>query len=330
MSAQVQDGRREEQAWSAWRKLSPSLKMEAGALAETVGGGQAFRWRRVEKGEAWQGVWGGAVARVRVGRAGEVEWSAPLELEERVGAAMGDYFAADTDFAALADQLPWRTDDVLKKRIQTWGGLRLLRQPLGEALLAFLCSSAKRIPHIMQMCEALAGRFGEPVWGSVRALPTWARLAEAHESELRACGLGYRARFVKLTAEKLKETPGWEAMIRGASYAEAHDWLAALPGVGPKIADCVLLFGAAKYAAFPVDTWILRAMAERYGLRGWRPAQVAQFGRAHFGPLAGLAQQFLFSGERKEGKMGRKGRKEDKEAMEQKRAKGTKERGVGR
>jgi N-glycosylase/DNA lyase len=304
--------------------------MEASALAETLDGGQAFRWRRVEKSEIWQGVWGRYVARVQVGRTGDVEWRAPAELAENVGAAIGDYLAADADFATLADQLPWRTDEVLRERIQAWGGLRLLRQPLGETLLAFLCSSAKRIPHIMQMCEALAGQFGEPIWENVQALPTWARLAEAHESELRACGLGYRARFVKETAGKLAESPGWEAHIKGAPYAEAHDWLAALPGVGPKIADCVLLFGAAKYAAFPVDTWILRAMAERYGLRGWRPAQVAQFGRAHFGPLAGLAQQFLFSGERKEGKAVGKEGKEGKEAIEQKGAKGTKERRVGR
>ena len=325
MSAQVQGGMREDQGWSFWQKVTPSLKMEAAALAETVSGGQTFRWRRVEKSETWQGVWGGCVATVRGGHAGDVEWSAPVELAENVGAAIGDYFAAEVDFAALADQLPWRTDEVLKERIQGWGGLRLLRQPLGETLLAFLCSSAKRIPHIMQMCEALAGRLGEPIWENVRALPTWARLAEAHESELRACGLGYRARFVKETAEKLAKSPGWEAHIKGAPYAEAHDWLAALPGVGPKIADCVLLFGAAKYAAFPVDTWILRAMAERYGLRGWRPAQVAQFGRAHFGPLAGLAQQFLFSGERKEGKTGGKERKEGREEIKQKRVKGGRE-----
>jgi len=213
-----------------------------------------------------------------------------------------DYFATDLDFDALADQLPWRTDPVMEKRIRAWHGLRLLRQPLGEALLAFLCSSAKQIPHIAQLCERMAARFGEPIWGGVNALPTWARLAEIPESDLRACSLGYRAAFVHQTARRLAASPGWEAKIMSAPYAEAHAWLAELPGVGPKIADCVLLFGAANYEAFPVDTWILRAMAERYGLRGWRPAQVAQFGRAHFGPLAGLAQQFLFSGERKEKK----------------------------
>jgi N-glycosylase/DNA lyase len=74
-----------------------------------------------------------------------------------------------------------------------------------------------------------------------------------------------------------------------------------LPGVGEKVADCVLLFGAGRLEAFPVDTWVLKALARRYGLDGWKPAQVAQFGRAHFGPLAGLAQQYLFAWERKYG-----------------------------
>ena len=71
-----------------------------------------------------------------------------------------------------------------------------------------------------------------------------------------------------------------------------------LPGVGRKIADCVLLFAYGFQEAFPVDVWILRTMTERYGLHGWKPAQVAHFGRTHFGPLAGLAQQYLFAFER--------------------------------
>jgi N-glycosylase/DNA lyase len=167
-------------------------------------------------------------------------------------------------------------------------------------LLAFLCSSAKRIPYIAQMCEKMAERFGQPIAEGINALPTWPQLAEIAERDLRTCGLGYRARFVHETARRLAGEGDWEKRIPRAPYAEAHAWLTTLPGVGPKIADCVLLFGAAKYEAFPVDTWILKAMAERYGLHGWRPAQVAQFGRTHFGLLAGLAQQYLFSGERGE------------------------------
>ena len=83
------------------------------------------------------------------------------------------------------------------------------------------------------------------------------------------------------------------------TYPKAR--LLELPGVGEKVADCVLLFGAGKLEAFPVDTWVLKSLARRYGLTGWKPAQVAHFGRTHFGPLAGLAQQYLFSLERKFG-----------------------------
>ena len=85
-------------------------------------------------------------------------------------------------------------------------------------------------------------------------------------------------------------------------YAAAKERLCELPGVGEKVADCVLLFGAGRLEAFPVDVWILKTMARRYGLEDWRPGQVAQFGRAHFGPGAGLAQQFLFAWERREAK----------------------------
>jgi N-glycosylase/DNA lyase len=297
-----------------WRPCAKPVAISAAALAETVCGGQAFRWKSAPdhqnsrdetsagaagQGAAWQGVWGACVARVRASEEYNLEWTCPIGLEARIAPALENYFAADVDFDALADQLPWRTDAVMAERVRAWRGLRLLRQPLGEALLAFLCSSAKQIPHIAQMCETLAARFGEPIWGGIRALPTWLRLTEISERDLRVCGLGYRARFVHHIAQKLAESPGWEDRLLGADYLEAQAWLTSLHGIGPKIADCVLLFGAAKYEAFPVDTWILRAMAERYGLQGWRPPQVAQFGRAHFGPLAGLAQQFLFSGERR-------------------------------
>jgi len=85
-------------------------------------------------------------------------------------------------------------------------------------------------------------------------------------------------------------------------YAPAKERLCSLPGVGEKVADCVLLFGAGRLEAFPVDVWIIKTMAQRYGLHGWKPAQIAHFGRVHFGSLAGLAQQYLFSYERRIGR----------------------------
>ena len=122
------------------------------------------------------------------------------------------------------------------------------------------------------------------------------------EAELRACLLGFRASYIARTAQFLAAHPGWLEETGALPYLAAKTRLCSLPGVGEKVADCVLLFGAGKLEAFPVDVWILKTLARRYGLVGWRPAQLAQFGRAHFGPLAGLAQQYLFAWERRAGK----------------------------
>jgi len=136
------------------------------------------------------------------------------------------------------------------------------------------------------------------------ALPSWAELAEIPEDRLRACQLGFRAGYIRETAVFLAQHPGWLDETEAAPYPEAKARLMELPGVGAKVADCVLLFGAGRLEAFPVDTWILKALARRYGLDGWKPDHVAQFGRAHFGPRAGFAQQFLFAWERAHGGRG--------------------------
>ena len=294
--------------WSDWQPLAGVPPLSADMCSEILDGGQAFRWNREPDG-AWRGVWSNCVARVRfVGAraAGPqpLEWSAPGAIAPRVAHALPEYFATTRDFVALADSLPWRSDAHLAAGLAEFRGLRILRQPFGETLLGFLCSATKQIVQIKQMLALLAARHGAEIISGVHALPTWAELAAIPETELRACLLGFRARFISQTAQFLAAHPGWLEETETLPYAAAKERLCELPGVGEKIADCVLLFGAGKLEAFPVDVWILKTMARRYGLDGWRPAQVTQFGRAHFGPLAGFAQQFLFAYERAAAKSG--------------------------
>ncbi|BET67100.1 hypothetical protein ASA1KI_20180 [Opitutales bacterium ASA1] len=212
------------------------------------------------------------------------------------------HLAEDVDWRALADRLPWRTDAHLARCIDAFPGLRILRQPLSETLLCFLCSATKQIVQIKRMADAMAARLGVAPSPGIHLLPTWDRLARVPEEELRACGLGFRARWIAQTAAFLAKRPRWVDETAALPYAEAKARLVGLPGVGEKIADCALLFGAAKLEAFPVDVWLLRAMSRRYGLEGWTPAHIAHFGRVHFGPLAGLAQQYLFAWERRHGR----------------------------
>ena len=282
--------------WSAWKSLP--LTLSPAVLAETLDGGQSFRWNRFTDCE-WIGLWGECVAKIAQSADGSLQWSAPVSIENRVEHELEVYLGLDTDFAAQIDSLPGRSDAHLAKCLEAFPGLRILRQPFGETLLCFLCSATKQIVQIKQMTALLAQKHGDEIAPGFNRLPTWEQLAHVSENVLRECLLGFRARYIHQTARFLAENPGWLGITEALPYPEAKTRLCTLPGVGEKVADCVLLFGAGRMDAFPVDVWILKTMERRYGLTGWKPAQIAQFGRAHFGPLAGLAQQYLFAYERR-------------------------------
>ena len=213
-------------------------------------------------------------------------------------ASLESYLGLTVSWDELRDQLPWRSDHHLKQCIQKFSTLRLLSQSFGETLLAFLCSATKQIPQIKVMCSQLAESLGSEIASGVHAMPNWIQVASASETDLRALGLGFRAKNIKRTADIIAENPDLLSRIEASPYPEAKVLLQELPGVGSKIADCALLFGAGKLEAFPVDTWIIKAMEKRYDLQGWKPQQIEHFGRTHFGMAAGYAQQFLFSYER--------------------------------
>lgn len=286
--------------WSDWKPVPGAPRLAPATLAELLDGGQAFRWQS-ETGGIWLGTWSDHLVRLSLDAVGMLQWSAPKPIAVRVGAALPGYLFGH-DARAAIDTLPWRSDPHLARCLEAFPGLTILRQPLGETLLGFLCSATKQIVQIKQMIALLAERHGSPVVSGLNRLPTWAELATVSEADLRACLLGFRARYIHHTAQFLAAHPGWLEEIETLPYAEAKARLCLLPGVGEKVADCVLLFGAGRLEAFPVDTWIIKAMARRYGLEGWTPAQVAHFGRVHFGAQAGLAQQYLFAYERAQGR----------------------------
>ncbi len=286
-----------ERHWGNWRKLKPDVVFPTESMLNlTLTGGQAFRWRPLGSG-IWQGVWERAVVQVRLDGT-HLMWrkrTGDTSVSEKT---VQLYFCADRNFEGVIDLLPWRSDAVLKRALDALPGLRLLKQPFGETLLCYLCSSLKRIEQIREGCDALARAFGEAITGDIHALPTWERLVEVDEGALRACGIGYRARHIAATANWLARRTGWLGETEGLPYAEARERLMLLPGVGGKIADCVLLYGGGKLESFPGDTWILNVMKNHYGLDGWKPEQVMQFGLLLFGPNPGLAQQFLFEAAR--------------------------------
>lgn len=285
--------------WSDWEPLGLAHQFTPASLAETLDGGQAFRWRWQPEPGAWRGVFATHAVELRL-RKESGETCAELHFRAATAAAparaaLHHYLEMAPQLAAALARLPLQSDPVLAAALASCPGLILLRQPFAETVLSFILSSTKRIPQIRQLCDTLAERFGPELANGIHGLPTWAALATVGEPELRRCALGFRAGYVAETARFLAAHPGWMERVEALPYPEARAELVALPGVGEKVADCALLFGAGRLEAFPVDVWILKTLATGYGLEGWRPTQLAQFGRVHFGPLAGLAQQYLFA-----------------------------------
>lgn len=281
--------------WTAWRPLRLAEDVPAASLGEQLDGGQSFRWNPTPDG-AWVGVFGRTVAMLRSGAAG-LEWRG-LPGVSGTEAALRAYLDAEGAQARLSADLPWRSDPVLRSAREAFPGLRILRQDPHETLIGFLCSSNKRILQIRVMVAGLAAKLGEPLGAGHHALPTWSALADADEATLKSCALGYRAAFLRGTARRLLARPRWTEEFAALETPALLAELQSLPGVGPKVAACVALFGFGRLESFPVDTWVVQALADAYGLRGWKPAALEQFGRAHFGAAAGLAQQYLFSAAR--------------------------------
>lgn len=262
--------------------------------------GQAFRWAAVPdtQGCVYEGVAHGRVLRVRQHADGFS--LSPCTLQEFEDLWRG-YFDLDRDYDALVSCL--KEDRPFQRAHQASPGLRLLRQQPWEALVSFILSANNHIPRIKRLVEALSRQYGQRLDEQGHyAFPTCQALSGATAGQLRALGLGYRAEYVAKTARAVAQGFDLSAPFE-LPLVQARKHLIQLSGIGPKVADCVLLFGYARLEAFPVDVWVQRVLQTHYGATGMNPAQLrAQ--AARFGQAAGYAQQVLFYYEREHGREG--------------------------
>jgi N-glycosylase/DNA lyase len=271
-------------------------------LAATLTSGQAFRWRW--RDESWVGVIGNHWVRLH---ADEFSISATCAEPISDWSWLSNYLQLDLDLGQVLMTFP--DDEPMRAAVAACRGLRLLRQDPWECLASFILSSTKQIVQIQQIIGLLCERFGEPVpaganYGPAYAFPSPARLARCTEADLRACKMGFRAPYLLETARLFIDGKFDLTRLHNLPVEIAREELMKLPGVGRKIADCVLLFAYGFQSAFPVDVWVMKALRQLYfPKRKVKMQRLHRFAAEHFGVCAGYAQQYLFHYMRTKGKL---------------------------
>ena len=266
----------------------------------TLASGQSYRWRRADgdlfdRPTSWPTPWYETVADDVVIRVRETEEALEYRGTDGVETTLNRLLRLDDDLDRILSAGPDR--EIYRDAIQTCRGMRLVEDSLYVGLISFICSTNMRVERIHSMVQSLMERFGDryeldgrPFFG----FPEPAALAAASTEEIQRCGLGYRASYVKRTAEAIA-TNEISLPEPTLSYEDRRNALTAYHGVGPKVADCALLFGAGDLEAVPLDRWIKRAIETYFpACLGGNYDETSRAIRASLGPYPGYAQTYLF------------------------------------
>ena len=220
-----------------------------------------------------------------------------MAQKDPLSEVVSHYFSLDHPLADICRSFP--RDPAMTAAQDFCRGLRIIRQPRWECLATFICSSMKQVAHIRQISLALRKRFGTKkiISGNhVYDFPSAEKLGRSSEGELRECALGYRAKNLLATARRVAsgeaDLEGWSKL----ADEELRERLCELPGVGAKVANCVMLFAYERLRAFPIDVWIERVLRQQYFARKRKVTaqQLREFCDRYFGEQGGYAQQYLF------------------------------------
>ena len=260
--------------------------------------GQCFRWNK-EEDDSYTGVFECNV--INVSKSGEdviFKGICKGDIEE----VCRKYFDIDRDYESIKKKLS-KIDEHMKKSIEYGKGIRILNQNLWETIISFIISANNNIPRIKGIIERISEGYGEEIEYNGKkyyTFPTVEQLSKASVSDLRKLGLGFRdVRVYETTQIILNKQVDLEYLQNEKDFNKVRETLLILPGVGPKVADCILLFSTLKrWEAFPIDVWVRRVMNELYIKNEDETKvdkkQIEKIAYEKFGDLAGLAQQYLF------------------------------------
>ena len=259
--------------------------------------GQCFRWNKQEDG-SYTGVFKGNVLNVQKDN-NEIIFQGMIngDIEEVVN----EYFDLERNYQEIKSKLS-KIDDNLDMSIKYGEGIRILNQDLWETIISFIISANNNIPRIKGIIERLSQNYGTPIkWNDevYYAFPSPEDLKDVTVSDFRSLGLGFRdIRLYETTHMILDKKVDLEKMAKKSTF-EAREELLNLSGVGPKVADCILLFSTLKrFDVFPIDVWVRRVMNELYikneDEKKVSKKEIMKIANERFGNLEGIAQKYLF------------------------------------
>ena len=273
------------------------VKIDTFELADIFECGQCFRWNK-EEDSSYTGVFGNNVINVKKENE-EVIFDGICE--RNIENICIEYFDLNRDYTKIKCELA-KIDENLRKSIEYGKGIRILNQDLWETIISFIISANNNIPRIKGIIERLSKEYGRKIMFRGKeyyTFPTKEELKDVSVQDFRKLGLGFRDIRLYETTHMILDGIVDLKEIEKMPTVEARDELLKLSGVGPKVADCILLFSSLKrFDVFPIDVWVRRVMNELY-IKNEDETKVSKkeiqrLADNKFGNLQGLAQQYLF------------------------------------
>jgi len=260
--------------------------------------GQCFRWNKTQDG-SYIGIFGRNVLNVSE-KDGKIVFKGICE--DNIQKVCTNYFDLNRNYEEIKEKLS-QIDDNMKISVEYGRGIRILNQDLWETIISFIISANNNIPRIKGIIEKISAKYGQEIeynGNKYYTFPTTEELVKASVEDLRKLGLGFRdVRVYETTRMILNKDVDLQELHNEGDFNKVREALLTLPGVGPKVADCILLFSTLKrFEAFPIDVWVRRVMNELYikneDETKVNKKEIEKIAYNKFGDLAGLAQQYLF------------------------------------
>ncbi len=259
--------------------------------------GQCFRWNE-EEDKSYTGVIKNGVLNVRKDKEKIIFEGV---LDKNIKDVCESYFDLETNYEDIKEKLS-NIDEYLKQSVEYGKGIRILKQDLWETIISFIISANNNIPRIKGIIERISKKYGNKIIYKDKeyyTFPDMHALGKASVQNLRDLGLGFRDKRVYDTTKMFLENEiTLQELEEEKDVKLLREKLMSLPGVGEKVADCIMLFALKKFSVFPVDVWVRRVMNELY-IKEEDETKVSkeflqQLAKEKYKDLAGLAQQYLF------------------------------------